>query len=147
MRAKNSLYTENRYQHTVYEENNVENEENCLLSSSSGHSSRWMSPPSSTLILLVSMMTVVVSHISLSPLFLPSSERKENDHNNRHAKFIILHLELKQCYTQEYLTALSCVFLTLSTKDKHKVVSSVLTVAALRIAIIQYVKDNEHRIP
>lgn len=41
----------------------------------------------------------------------------------------------------------SCVFLTLSTKDKHKVVSSVLTVAALRIAIIQYVKDNEHRIP
>lgn len=38
-------------------------------------------------------------------------------------------------------------FLTLSTKDKHKVVSSVLTVAALRIAIIQYVKDNEHRIP
>lgn len=38
-------------------------------------------------------------------------------------------------------------FLTLSTKDKHKVVSSVLTVAVLRIAIIQYVKDNEHRIP
>lgn len=38
-------------------------------------------------------------------------------------------------------------FLTLSMKDKHKVVSSVLTVAALRIAIIQYVKDNEHRIP
>lgn len=146
MRAKNSLYTENRYQHTVYEENNVENDENCLLSSSSGHSSRWMSPPSSTLILLVSMMTVVVSHISLSPLFLPSSERKEYDHNNSHAKFIILHLELKQCYTQEYLTEL-CFFLTLSTKDKHKVVSSVLTVAALRIAIIQYVKDNEHRIP
>lgn len=111
MRAKNSLYTENRYQHTVYEENNVENEENCLpvLSSSSGHSSRWMSPPSSTLILLVSMMTVVVSHISLSPLFLPSSERKEYDHNNSHAKFIILHLELKQCYTQEYLTEL-CFF-------------------------------------
>lgn len=109
MRAKKSLYTENIYQHTVYEENNVENEENCLLSSSSGHSSRWMSPPSSTLMLLVSMMTVVVSHISLSPLFLPSSERKENDHNNRHAKFIILHLELKQCYTQEYLTEL-CIF-------------------------------------
>lgn len=145
MRAKKSLYTENRYQHTVYEENNVENEDNCLLSSSSGHSSRWMSPPSSTLMLLVSMMTVVVSHISLSPLFLPSSKRNENDHNNRHAKFIILHLELKQCYTQEYLTELC--FLTLSMKDKHKVVSSVLTVAALRIAIIQYVKDNEHRIP
>lgn len=146
MRAKNSVYTENRYQHTVYEENNVENEENCLLSSSSGHSSRWMSPPSSTLMLLVSMMTVVVSHISLSPLFLPSSERIEYDHNNSHAKFIILHLELKQCYTQEYLTEL-WFFLTLSTKDKHKVVSSVLTVAALRNAIIQYVKDNEHRIP
>lgn len=93
------------------------------------------------------MMTVVVSHISLSPLFLPSSERIEYDHNNSHAKFIILHLELKQKYAILRSIWQSCVFLTLSTKDKHKVVSSVLTVAALRIAIIQYVKDNEHRIP
>lgn len=34
------------------------------------------------------------------------------------------------------------VFLTISMKDKHKVASSVLIAAAIRIAITQYVKDN-----